>query len=322
MKFNKTMRYLRLLPFVFFALAASLLAQSSSNFTVTSGNLEIRGAAPWEPSDLISFNLNDIISTYTGTLVQCGGFCGGAWAPGSQVEASAEFHGTGTDYEGYATGSCPAPGISDITVIMGELDIGTSFTLPATISKDWINITVPISLSGSLACCSYKPYIGVQWCASPTIDVLPVVGDGTITLFPDSDGNYSFNGVTVSFPHKPPYKAFVKSPINSDGSSVFNSNRGVIPVKFSLTNNDAPTCDLPPATIAVTRTAGGTGGTLGTLDESIYAIRANSGSDFRIDPTACQYIYNLAASSIGPGTYLVHISINGIMVGHAVFALK
>jgi len=48
-----------------------------------------------------------------------------------------------------------------------------------------------------------------------------------------------------------PYNAFVQPPINTDGSSIFKANRGVISVKFSLTKNDAPTCDLPPATIAV-----------------------------------------------------------------------
>ena len=76
---------------------------------------------------------------------------------------------------------------------------------------------------------------------------------------------------------------------------------------------------LPPATIAVTRTAGGT---LGAVDENSYSMAADNGSNFRIDSTACQYIYNLAASALGVGTYRVDISINGIMVGHAVFALK
>jgi hypothetical protein len=47
---------------------------------------------------------------------------------------------------------------------------------------------------------------------------------------------------------------------------------------------------------------------------------ADSGSNFRI--SGCQYIYNLAASALGVGMYRVDISINGIMVGHAVFALN
>ena len=115
----------------------------------------------------------------------------------------------------------------------------------------------------------------------------------------------------------PIYQALVQQPINADGSSVFKANRGVVPVRFTLTKHDAPTCDLLPATIAVTRTAGGT---LGSIDESTYSMQADNGSNFRT--SGCQYIYNLAASSLGVGTYRVDLSINGIMVGHAVFALK
>ncbi|HZQ17247.1 MAG TPA: hypothetical protein VFA90_00895 [Terriglobales bacterium] len=116
----------------------------------------------------------------------------------------------------------------------------------------------------------------------------------------------------------PIYKAFVRQPINADGSSVFSVKKGVVPVKFNLTQYNVATCSLLPATIAITRTAGGT---VGSIDESTYVTNADNGSDFRID-TNCQYVYNLGASSLGVGTYRVDISINGIMVGHAVFALK
>jgi hypothetical protein len=111
----------------------------------------------------------------------------------------------------------------------------------------------------------------------------------------------------------------VQQPINSDGTSVFSAKRGVVPVKSTLTQYGRPTCSLVPATISITRTAGGT---IGAIDENSFNMAADSGSNFRIDPTACQYVYNLAASSLGIGTYRVDISINGIMVGHAVFALK
>jgi probable HAF family extracellular repeat protein len=80
-----------------------------------------------------------------------------------------------------------------------------------------------------------------------------------------------------------PYKAVVQPPLNADGSSILKANRGVIPVKFSLTKNDTPTCDLPPATIAVTRTAGGV---IGSVDEGSYSMAADNGSNFRIDSTA------------------------------------
>ena len=115
----------------------------------------------------------------------------------------------------------------------------------------------------------------------------------------------------------PIYKAFVQQPINTDGSSVFKAKRGVVPVKFTLMEHDTATCTLLPATISVARTAGGT---LGAIDESAYNMAADNGSNFRI--TDCQYVYNLAASALGVGTYRVDISINGVMVGHAVFALQ
>jgi hypothetical protein len=113
------------------------------------------------------------------------------------------------------------------------------------------------------------------------------------------------------------YAARIQQPINSDGSSVFSVRRGVVPVKFTLTLNGTATCTLPPATIALTRTAGGT---TGTIDESVYSGSADTGSNFRID--SCQYVYNLSASALGVGTYRVDIMIDGQVVGSASFQLK
>jgi probable HAF family extracellular repeat protein len=132
-------------------------------------------------------------------------------------------------------------------------------------------------------------------------------------------GSGYINGQMHGFLLTPIYKTFVQQPINADGSSVFPGKRGVVPVKFTLTQYDVPICPSLPATISVTRTSGGT---LGAIDENTYSMAADNGSNFRIDQNACQYVYNLAASPLGIGTYRVDISINGIMVGHAVFALK
>jgi probable HAF family extracellular repeat protein len=115
----------------------------------------------------------------------------------------------------------------------------------------------------------------------------------------------------------PVYKSFVRPPINADGSSVFKSKRGVIPVKFSLTQNGVSTCSLPPATIALTRARG-----LRTVDDSIYSTPADQGSNFDVRPSSCQYVYHVAASRLWTGTYRIDISIDGIMIGHAVFTLK
>jgi len=85
----------------------------------------------------------------------------------------------------------------------------------------------------------------------------------------------------------------------------------------SLTLNGVAACNLPPATIAVTRTAGGV---IGPVDESVYNGPADNGSNFRID--SCQYVYNLAASAMGVGTYRVDILINSQVVGSASFASR
>jgi hypothetical protein len=88
-------------------------------------------------------------------------------------------------------------------------------------------------------------------------------------------------------------------------------------VKFTLTLDGVPTCNLPPASFAVTRTAGGV---IGPIDESVYSGPADTGSNFRID--SCQYVYNLSASALGVGIYEVDILINGQVVGSATFALR
>jgi len=111
--------------------------------------------------------------------------------------------------------------------------------------------------------------------------------------------------------------AQVQQPINADGSSLFKASRGAIPVVFTLSVSGASTCDLPAATIAVTRTSGGT---VGSVDESVYTMAADTGSNFRISD--CQYVYNLGAKSLGVGTYRVDIKVGGQVAGSGVFGLR
>lgn len=115
----------------------------------------------------------------------------------------------------------------------------------------------------------------------------------------------------------PGYAASVRQPINADGSSNFKAGRGVVPVKFELLQGGSPTCALPAATIALTKTAGSDPG---PVNESTYLLAADNGSTFRI--ADCQYIYNLNLKALGPGTYLVEIRIDGQTVGTATFDLR
>jgi sugar lactone lactonase YvrE len=109
---------------------------------------------------------------------------------------------------------------------------------------------------------------------------------GVGSLFANTGGVPTF----IAIQHTP-IAAQIQPPINADDSSVFKASRGVVPVKFTLAIGGVATCNLSPATISVTRTAGGT---IGAIDESIYESSADSGPNFRVSD--CQYVYNLAAS--------------------------
>lgn len=162
-------------------------------------------------------------------------------------------------------------------------------------------------------CVLVGTWVGEPWGESLSRAAIDINDAGQIA----TTGNC--NGQEHAVRLDPIYKAFVQPPIKTDGSSVFNAHRGDVPVKFVVTQYGTQrSCSLP-ATISVTRA---TAETLAVVDESTYSNPADEGSNLRIDRGACQYIYNLSASSLGVGTYRVDISINGIMVGHAVFALK
>src|SRR5262249_49948147 len=113
-----------------------------------------------------------------------------------------------------------------------------------------------------------------------------------------------------------PYAAEIQPPIRADGTSVFKG-RGVVPVKFTATYDDAPTCDLPAASIALFQTAGTV---LGPVTALVSAGSSDSGTAFRVD--SCQYVFNLSTAPLGAGTYDVRITIGGAIVGRAAFGLQ
>src|SRR5262249_9503143 len=77
-----------------------------------------------------------------------------------------------------------------------------------------------------------------------------------VTSSRDATTNTIYASVTSLSPFviaKLPFNAQIRPPISANGSSIFTLKRGVVPVKFTLIQNGAVTCTLPPATIAVTR---------------------------------------------------------------------
>jgi hypothetical protein len=137
----------------------------------------------------------------------------------------------------------------------------------------------------------------------------------TVGTDPTTGGKtQTFNDFVIAFPRT---IAQIQQPINSDGSSVFNAKRGVVPIKFNLLKDGVATCNLPPATLSLNRL---TVGAVGIVTESTYIMAADSGSNFRI--SGCQYIYNLAASGLGVGQYKVGLMIGSEVVGIAYLELK
>jgi YVTN family beta-propeller protein len=150
-------------------------------------------------------------------------------------------------------------------------------------------------------------------CSGGVVSVIDTATDmatGTVTA---GNAPYSFG----RFISHSPNVAKVQQPINADASSVFKASRGVIPVIFALYVSGVPTCALPNATIALTRTSGGT---VGSVDESTYEMAADNGANYRVSD--CQYIYNLGSKNLGTGTYRVDILVNGSVVGNGIFGMK
>jgi serine/threonine-protein kinase len=102
---------------------------------------------------------------------------------------------------------------------------------------------------------SSTPTAGTQVASGASVDLLISVGSSLV------------------------YSGLVQPPIDKDGSSVFSATRASLPVKFSLRTNGASTCELPPATIAVSRIAGGV---VGPIDESVFIRPSDKGSTFAI----------------------------------------
>ncbi len=208
------------------------------------------------------------------------------------------FSATGSLVTGrYAAASSLLP---DGTVLVtGGLDVNYTYLTSAEVYNP---TTGTFASTGSLATARFAAFATLL----PNGKVLVAGGD-------DSTGT----PLASAELYGPAVEAQVEQPINPDGSSVFNVSRGVVPVKFALTSAGVATCELPPATISLNRTAGAV---TGSIDESTYLLASDTGSGFRI--SGCQYVYNLATRSLGAGTYQVNISIAGTVVGGGTFALK
>lgn len=227
-----------------------------------------------------------------------------------------------------AGGDVAVPRVTDVSNF--TMDAASAVTVDidgpaAAVDHDRITVGDAASITGRLSVATDAAYVPVDGVAHDVVVGPTIAGSFSsaagLTGLPWGEWQLSYepDAVRLTASTTPPttFSAEVLEPINADGTSTFKANRGAVPVKFALIDTGDPTCNLPTATMRIAR-VGEAGG--GMVNESIYESGSDSGSTFRI--TGCRYHYNVKASNLGVGAYLVEVVIDGQTVGLANFSLN
>ena len=182
------------------------------------------------------------------------------------------------------------------------------------------DINTTATFSGPVQLCI--DYSGIRFSKASTLKLMHYTNGAWVDVTTSNDTvRQVICGSTTSFSPfavvESRYAAAVQSPISAAGTSVFTSNRGSIPVKFTLKRDAAATCALPAATITLAQI---TAGVSSSIPEADFTQPSDSGSNFRV--SGCQYMYNLSSGSLGRGTYLIQIWIDGATVGSATIGMQ
>jgi hypothetical protein len=185
----------------FLCLLITGMAFPQTVITAKSGRAEVISGAEAQVVGIINFGFagptsdgafGDVASS-DATLSGCE-ICNVVRAPaGTQVPSEITFQGEGLFNGGSATGSCYG---SDATArLVGEIDInGPDITLPQGATTQ---ITVPVSLRGSVSCCTLSnPETGA--CNSDFYTTININGPGVETInFDNTNGIYTFTDAEV-----------------------------------------------------------------------------------------------------------------------------
>lgn len=139
----------------------------------------------------------------------------------------------------------------------------------------------------------------------------PIYAGGCVGNSPEDQGDAFVVKISRGFGVE------VQPPIEPDATSIFDSRRGVVPVRFALMADGECTCDLYPATIALFRV--GDAAPV-PVNESEFLMPSDDGLNFRV--AGCQYEYNLGTRSLALGQYMVEIWMGNMKVGEAEFGLR
>ena len=106
-------------------------------------------------------------------------------------------------------------------------------------------------------------------------------------------------------------------PANADGSSIFKAG-STVPVKFTLTGASAGITDAT-ATLSYAKVSNQIEG---DILEAVTNVGGSTGSQFRYDPTAGQYIFNWSTKGLAAGTYSIKIDLGDSAVHALRISLK
>jgi hypothetical protein len=138
---------------------------------------------------------------------------------------------------------------------------------------------------------------------SPAIDTSTVGAKTTTRTVADNVGHSATRSCTTQVQYM---FSGVLQPINPDGSSIFKLG-STVPVKFALTNAATGGIGGAVASLSVAKVANSVEG---TFVEATSTSSATTGSLFRYDATAQQYIFNLATKGLTTGTYRLKITLD------------
>ncbi len=111
----------------------------------------------------------------------------------------------------------------------------------------------------------------------------------------------------------------ILQPINADGSSVFK-NGSTVPAKFRVCDGSGHSIGTPGLVLSFFNTGTSIAGSV-PIDESIYSNTPDT--QFRWDPTAQQWIFNMSTKGLKQGvTYFYLITLNDTSTISFQFTLK
>lgn len=207
-------------------------------------------------------------------------------------------------------------------IAKGSFNVTVQDTTPPTLSNVPSDITVvATSSSGSDVNFATLPTAtdlvdgNVEVICTPALNSKFPLGDTTVTVTATDKHN---NTATATFKVTVRYSwSGILQPVNTNGTSVFKLG-STVPIKFSLTGASAGITDA----VVSLKVAQISNGVTGTEAEAISTAASTSGSFFRYDSSARQYIFNLGTKTLTTGTYQLRLDFKDGSTNTVIISLK